>query len=256
MKPGLHIWRQLTVNLFLNRGVGKTTFELFSDVGYDELAEALEEVKKSEFEEANVMVDIDNKALILDTDNGRVDIKFNTHDELLDAIVKIGKTLFICDMADTLTRTIDYLRFYRLYPQLNMTEDELAKMISTMIKGRDKIVKGNFTLTLELGDLEREYFNALVEENPEIKKAVEDGVKKYKEICLESHGSDDPRYCDSVTPAVGAMVYAVPEEKSIIIIVYVDEVGDVYRVVKGYDNAYDFLKALDDYKAITVSRNW
>ena len=240
----------------MNRGVKKTTFTLFSDVGYDELAEVLEEVKKSEFEEANVMVDVDNKVLILDTDNGRVDIKFDNYDKLLDTIVKIGKTLFIYDMADTLTRAIDYLRFYRLHPQLNMTEDELAKIISAMVKGRDKIVKGNFTLSLELGDLESARFNIFVEENPEVKKAIEDGIKKYKEMCLEAHKSDDPRYCDSVTPTVGATVYAVPEEKKIVIIVYVDEVGDVYTLVKGYNNAYDFLNALDDYKAITVAREW
>ena len=231
-------------------------FVLFSDMTYEELVEALDEVKKYDFEEASIYIDIDHKQIILDTDNGRVDINFNDYDQLLDAIIRIGKVSFAYDMADTLTRAIDYLRFYRLHPQLNMTEDELAKIISAMVKGKEKIIKGNFTLSLELGDLEREYFNALVEENPEIKKAIEDGVKKYKEVCLEAHRSDDPRYCDHVTPVVGATVYAVPEEKSIIIIVYVDEVGDVYRIVKGYNNAYDFLKALDDYKAITVAREW
>ena len=231
-------------------------FVLFSDMTYEELAEALEEVEKYNFEEANIYIDIDHKQIILDTDNGRVDINFNDYDQLLDAIIRIGKVSFAYDMTDTLTRAIDYLRFYRLHPQLNMTEDELAKIISAMVKGRDKIVKGNFTLSLELGDLEREYFNALVKENPEVKKAIEDGIKKYKEMCLEAHKSDDLRYCDNVTPTVGATVYAVPEEKKIIIIVYVDEVGDVYTVVKGYNNAYDFLNALDDYKAITVAREW
>jgi hypothetical protein len=238
----------------LERGVGKTTFVLFSDVGYDELAQALQEVKKTDFEEANVLVDIDNKMLILDTDNGRIDIKFNNHDELLDAIIRIGKTLFVYDMTDTLTRAIDHLRFYRLYPQLNMTENELNDIISAMDRAKEKLIKGEFKWTWELGDLGTEYFNALVEDDPEVKKAIEDGVKKYKEICLETHGSDDSRYCDHVTPTIGATVYAIPEEKQIVIIVYVDKVGEVYRVMKGYNDAYSFLKALDEFRAITITR--
>jgi len=238
----------------LERGVVKTTFVLFSDVGYDELAGALQDVKKSEFEEANIIVDVDNKMLILDTDNGRIDIKFNSHNELLDAIIRIGKALFTYDMVDTLTRARDHLRFYRLHPQLNMTENELNEIISAMDKAKEKLIDGKFKWTWELGDLETEYFDALVEDNPEVKKAVDDGIKKYKEICLEAHGSDDPRYCDHVTPMVSAVVYAVPEEKQIVVVVDVDKVGEVYRVVKGYDDAYDFLKALDEYRAITMTR--
>ena len=238
----------------MERGVVKTTFVLFSDVGYDELAEALHEVKKSNFEEANIIVEVDNKRIILDTDNGRVDINFSDYDQLLDAIIRIGKALFTYDMADTLTRARDHLRFYRLYPQLNMTENELNEIISAMDKAKEKLIRGEFKWTWELGDLEAGYFNALVEDNPEVNKAIDDGIKKYKEICLEAHGSDDPRYCDHVTPIISAVVYAVPEEKEIAIIVDVDKVGEVYRVVKRYGDAYGFLKALDEYRAITVTR--
>ena len=238
----------------MERGVAKTTFVLFSDVGYDELVQALQDVKKSEFEEANIIVEVDNKMLILDTDNGRVDIKFNSHDELLDAIIRIGKVLFTYDMVDTLTRARYHLRFYRLYPQLDMMENELNEIISAMDKAKEKLIKGEFKWTWELGDLEAEYFNALVKDNPKVKEAIDDGIKKYKEICLEDHSSDDPRYCDNVTPMISAIVYAVPEEKEIVIIVDVDKVGEVYRVVKRYGDAYDFLKALDEYRAITVTR--
>ena len=238
----------------MGRGVGKTTFVLFSGVRHMELAEALEDVKKSDFEEANVLVDVDNKVIILDTDNGRVDINFSDYDQLLNAIIKIGKALFIYDMADTLTRARDYLRFYRAYPELGMAENEVNELVSSIDRAIEKMVKGNFTLTLKLGDLEKARFDVFVNDHPEIKRAIDDGIERYKEVCIKNHEDDDPSYCERVNPEVGATVYAVPEDKRIVIVVYVEEIGEVYRYVQGYENAYDFLKALEDYRAITVNR--
>jgi len=51
---------------------------------------------------------------------------------------------------------------------------------------------------------------------------------------------------------VHADVYAVPEEKRVIIIFNVEDVGEVYRHVIGYNTAEEFLKALEEYSGITV----
>jgi len=229
-------------------------FVLFANVKYHQLVPYLTNEKELNFEKANVFIEVDNKQLILDTDNGRVDIYFSDYDKLLNAVIGIGKELFIHDMLNALDRARDSLTLKRKYDQLEMAENEIANLLSEIEKAKDNLFKTNFTLMIKLGELEDHYIDSFTDDHPEIKKAVNDGIERYRELCWETYESDFPNYCDYVIPIIYADVYAIPEDKRIVIVIYVDQVGEVYRLVKGYDNSRDFLKAFEEYEAITINR--
>jgi len=226
---------------------------LFYKARYHELAPQLADAKELNFEVANIFIDIDNKRLILDTNNGRADINFDDYDKLLDAIIRVGKELYIRDMLDSLDRARDDLMFNRRNSHLMMAENEIDKLLRAIEKAKKDLLDGNFTLVIELGDLGTQYIDSLVDSYPEIKNAIEDGIERYRELCWKTYESDVPNYCDHVVPVINATVYAVPEDKRVIIVISVDMVGEVYRVVKGYDDARDFLKAIEEYQGIVVS---
>jgi hypothetical protein len=135
-----------------------------------------------------------------------------------------------------------------------MAESELAKLISSIEKAKDDLLKNNFTLVLKLGYLKKEYIDSFISSYPETKKAISYGTERYRELCWETYEDNDPNYCDKVVPEIDIIVYTIPEDKRIIFTVYVDQIGEVYRVVKVYDNAYDFLKAYEEYGFITDNR--
>jgi hypothetical protein len=135
---------------------------------------------------------------------------------------------------------------------LEMSEDLIAPLIDEIEKTKEKILKGNFKVMIRLGRFAPEYIDKFINDNPEAKKAVEDAVEKYRELCWESYEDDDPDYCDKVVPTVGVIVYAIPEEKSIMLKVDVDEIGDVYRITNKYENADDFFKALRVYESMVI----
>jgi KaiC/GvpD/RAD55 family RecA-like ATPase len=133
-----------------------------------------------------------------------------------------------------------------------MSEDLIAPLIDEIEKTKEKILKGNFKIMIRLGLLAPEYIHKFINDNPEAKKAVDDAVEKYREMCWERYEDDDPDYCDKVRPMVDVVVYAIPEEKSIMVKVVVDEIGEVYRVTNKYENADDFFKALKGYDGVVI----
>ena len=227
-------------------------FKLFSDVDFYELAPEVVSSKEKGFNAKEVWLDTDNKQIILHTDNGVYDVVFNNYDELLYAITRLGRAILFNDMIKSLNQAIDDLLYYRSYDLLEMTEDLTRPLIEEIEKTKQKVLKGNFKVMIRIGSLTPEHFDKFINSNPEAKKAVKDGVEKYREMCWETYEDDDPDYCDKVVPTVVAVVYAIPEEKSILIKLDVDEIGEVYRVTNRYENADDFFKALEGYEYIII----
>ena len=227
-------------------------FKLFSNVKYYELAPEIVSVKEKNFDTTDVWLDIDNKKVILYTNNGELNVVFNDYDELLYAIARVGRAILFNDMIGSLSQARDDLVYYRSYAVLEMSEDLIAPLIDEIEKTKEKILKGNFKTMIRLGRLAPEYSDKFINDNPEAKKAVDDAVEKYREMCWETYEDDDPDYCDKVVPTVGVIAYAIPEEKSIMLKVDVDEIGEVYRITNKYESAEDFFKALRVYESMIV----
>ena len=227
-------------------------FKLFSNVDFYELAPEVVSSKEKGFNAKEVWLDTDNKQIILHTDNGVYNVVFNNYNELLYAITRVGRAILFNDMIKSLNQAIDDLLYYRSYDLLEMTEDLTRPLIEEIEKTKEKILKGNFKIMIRIGSLTPEHFDKFIDSNPEAKKVVKDAVEKYREMCWETYEDDDPDYCDKVVPTVVAVVYAIPEEKSIMIKLDVDEIGEVYRVTNRYENADDFFKALASYEYIII----
>ena len=218
-------------------------FRLFTGARYNELAPELVQVKELNFESADVWVDISGKKVILDTDNGRVDVVFNDYNELLNAIIRVGRELVFRDVLDAMIRAINDFTYYMRHPYLKMSEDIVGNLLNNIEIEKKRLFKIDFKLMIKIGELPPEDIDWFINNNPEVKKAVEDATEKYREMCWESDEGD----CDKVVPVIDVIYYAILEEKTIMITVDVDQIGEVYKIVKAYDNAYDFLKALDEY---------
>jgi len=222
-------------------------FKLFSGARYNELAPEMVKAKELNFEDADVWVDVTDKKVILDTDNGTVGINFNDYDELLSAIIRVGRKLVFRDTLDAMVRAINDFTYYMRHPYLEMSEDIVGGLLNMIEKEKERLFKINYKLIIKIGQLTPKDIDWFINNNMEIKKAVEDAIVKYRELCWETYEDDDPNYCDKVVPVIDAIVYAVPEDKSIVTIIKVDQVGEVYRVTQKYNSAYDFLKAVDEY---------
>jgi len=227
-------------------------FKLFSNVDFYELAPEVVSSKEKGFNAKEVWLDTDNKQIILHTDNGVYNVVFNNYDELLYAITRVGRAILFNDMIKSLNQSIDDLLYYRSYDLLEMTEDLTTPLIEEIEKTKERILKGNFKIMIRIGSLTPEYFDKFIDSNPEAKKAVRDAIERYRELCWQTYEDDDPDYCDKVVPTVVAVVYAIPEEKTILIKLDVDEIGEVYRVTNRYENADDFFKALASYEYIII----
>jgi len=221
--------------------------KIASDVGYHKLASALEQAKELNFDEADVWLDFSNKSLDLHTNNGYVAITFSDYDELLNAIIRIGRELAFRDVIDALNRVTDDLTFYKEHPQLEIGKDVIKHLINEVEKARNELAEGKYKLMIKMGQLEPKEIDNFINNNTEVKKAVEDATEKYRELCWKGQTDDDVDECDKVLPVVDIIYYAIPEEKSIMIVVKVDKIGEVYKRVEKYDTAYDFLKAVDEY---------
>ena len=234
-------------------GVCKTVFKLFSGARYNELAPELVQTKELNFNDANVWVDISGKKVILDTDNGRVDVGFNDYDELLEAIIRVGRAILFNDVLDALIRAINDLTYYMRHPYLEMSDNIVKGLLNEIEEAKERLFKSNFKLMIKIGELPPKDIEWFIDSNPEVKRAVEDATEKYREMCWETYEDDDPDYCDKVVPVIDVIYYAVPEDKQIMIIVDVDQVGEVYRLTQKYNSAYDFLKAIDEYSNKVIS---
>jgi len=227
-------------------------FKLFSNVKYYELAPEIVSIKEKNFDTADVWLDIENKKVILHTNNGELNVVFNDYDELLYAITRVSRAILFNDLIGSLNQARDDLVYYRSYAVLETSEDLIAPLIDEIEKTKEKILKGNFKTMIRLGSLAPEYSHKFIDDNPEAKEAVEGAVEKYREMCWETYEDDDLDYCDKVRPTVGVVVYAIPEEKSIMLKVDVDVIGEVYRVTNKYENANDFFKALKGYETMVI----
>jgi len=221
--------------------------KIASNVKYNQLALILPQVKELNFDEADVLLNFNNRTLDLHTNNGFIAVSFNDYDELLDAVIVLGRELAFRDILRGLNRVIDDLTFYMEHPHLEITEDLISNLLNEVEKAKDRLFKNNYKLMIRIGELPSKDIEYFIDNNPEVKKAVKEAIKKYRELCWESYEDDDPNYCDKVVPVIDVIYYAVPEEKNIMIIIKVDQIGEVYRITEKYENAYDFLKAVDDY---------
>jgi len=230
-------------------------FKLFTNANYYELAPEIVSVKEKNFDTADVWLDIENRKIILNTNNGELSVVFNDYEELLRAISRVSRGVLINDLIGSLVQARDGLIYYRSYGFLETSEDLISPLIDEIEKTKQRILKGNFKTMIRLGTIDPEYNNKFINDNPEVKKAVDSAIEKYRELCWETYEDDDPDYCDKVRPTVFTDVYMIPEEKSIMVKVFVDEIGEVYHVVNKYESADDFFKALKSYE-LTVIYFW
>jgi len=222
-------------------------FKLFSNAERYELAPEFGKLKELNFDNAEVWVDVDKKKVILYTDNGNFDINFNDYDELLWAITRVAKTVYVNDLNEAFNNAENDLTVNRRDPRLESDMGVIEKLLNEINKARDNLFNSVYKVMIKIGCLNEEEVKNIVNSDPEIKRAVKDGIKLYKELCWEKYGDEDPDYCYTSIPFADFVVYVIPEDKKIMIIVDIDEVGEVYKIVKTYDNAYDFLKTIDEY---------
>jgi len=218
-------------------------FKLFYNVGYHEITPFLSSVKELNFDSCDIWIDVDNKKLLLYTNNGNIDVNFDNYDELLDMVAELGKDMVANDLIDALNHAINDLTSYRSYYNVGMDKDIIKPLLDELEKKKNEILDSDFTAVLKLGVLKEEEFDKLVRSDPEAKKAIRKAIKKYRELCYESESED----CDHAIPTADAVVLAVPKEKRIEIKIDVDQVGEVYSITKTYNSSYDFLKAIDEY---------
>jgi len=228
-------------------GFWEMVFKLFSNAKYHELAPEFIQAKELNFDTADVYINLDDKKVILYTNNGKADINFNDYDELLWAITRVAKTIYVNDMLEAFNNAVNDLTVNRRDPRLETDTDVVDKLLNEINKARDNLFEGVYKVMIKIGYLVEEEAKKVINSDPEIKRAVKDGIRLYRELCWEKYGDDDPDYCNTSVPLADVVVYAVPEDKKIVIVVDVDQVGEVYKIVKAYDNAHDFLKALDEY---------
>ena len=227
--------------------------KIASNVKYSQLAVILPQVKELNFDEADVWLNFNNRTLDLHTNNGFIAVSFNDYDELLGAVIVLGRELAFRDVLNSLNRVVDDLTFYMEHPQLEISEGIIKDLLNEVEKAKERLFKSNFKLIIKIGELPPKDIEWFIDSNPEIKKAVEDATEKYREMCWETYEDDDPDYCDKVVPVVDVGYYAIPEEKTIMITVDVDQIGEVYRVIQKYNSAHDFLKAVDEYSNKVIS---
>ena len=227
-------------------------FVLFTGIEEYEIESAGITISKKGAKKYNVFVCPEIKALHFDSELGADDIKYNSHDELLNAVIVLGKKIYAGDMVEKLSNAeFEVLRNER-FPVLMTYGNEVSQLITHIRRIRDNYASYNFVLVIKLGQLDDPYVHAILDEKPSITFVINKAKEHAKELCYKSDDRDVKYWCDSYDPLVHADVYAVPEEKRVIIIFNVEDVGEVYRHVIGYNTAEEFLKALEEYSGITV----
>jgi len=231
------------VEQLLTGGFQKMVFKLFSNAKYHELAPEFVQAKELNFDTADVYIDLDNKKVILDTNNGKADFSFNSYDELLENIVRVAKTIYVNDMLEAFNNVVNDLTVNRRDPRLEADTGVVDNLLNEVNKARDNLFEGVYKVMMKIGYLNEEEVEKLIKDDPEIKRSVSNGIK----MCWETYEDNDPDYCDHVVPVIDAVVYAIPEDRRITIVMEIDQVGDIYKIEKRYNNAYDFLKGLEEY---------
>jgi len=225
-------------------------FVLFEGVTEYDLQSANIMVSKRGAKGYRVFVCPEIKGLHLDSELGAEDITFNSYDELLNAVIWLGKKIYAGDMLEKLANAEFELTVNDRIPLLMSGENQVDQLIAHIRRLRDEYANYNFTLVIKLGQLDEAYVNAMLNDNPAIKYTIDKAKEHAKELCYKSDDDVVKYWCDSYDPLVHAEVYAIPEEKRVSITFSVEDVGEVYRHVRGYSTAEEFIKALEEYSGI------
>jgi len=221
-------------------------FLLYADVEEYILKFVGVDIEKEGAEKYDIYVCPEIKMLRIDSKLGVEDITFNNYDELLLTIVTIGKKLYADTMVEKLDNAEYELRHNYTFLPLMTEGNEIDELITHIRRVREDYANFNFRLVIKLGTLYDEYVNARLNESPTIKYTIDKAKDHAKELCYKSDDREVRYWCDSYEPLVYAIVYTVPEEKRIIIIYEVEDVGEVYKQVMGYNTAEEYLKALEN----------
>jgi len=214
-------------------------FKLFSDVKYNEIPKELKKIDDIKFNIADVYIDVDNRKLVLHTDDGIIDISFSNHDEMLDAIIKIGKASlsdYVKDVLDERKLRVTYSNLYISEDDVNNTLNDVRSIIKKL---RERILNGNFRLKIYLGYIMINNIDNLADKYSELANSIDSVVEKYEETHCEFEECDDSR--------IYAYFYAIPEERCIVVNVDLRTGENVGKLEKKYDSSNEFLKALDEY---------
>ena len=134
-----------------------------------------------------------------------------------------------------------------------MAEKGVTNLVTMIERVKEDLFNDNYTLMLNLGSIKIEDVDNFIKIHPETKRAIEDGIERFKILCWESEEDDGVEDCNRIIPSVYVDVYTIPEDKRIMFVIDVDQIREVYEHVRRYDNAYDYLKALEGYKDIVMS---
>jgi len=204
------------------------------------------DIEKEGAEKYDIYVCPETNILEISSKLGIEDRTFSNYDKLLFRIIMIGKKLYADTMVEKLDRAEYEISHNQTYLPLMTEGNEVEHLIANIRRVREDYVNFNFRLVIKLGRLYDEYVETKLNENPTIKYTIDDAKKHAKELCYKSDDREVRYWCDSYEPFVYANVYAVPEDKRIIVIYDVEDVGEVYKEVIGYSTAEEFLKALEN----------
>jgi len=232
---------------FFYRGFSPMCFLLYADVEEDILTFSGIGIEKEGAGKYDVYVCTENKTLRINSKLGYEDKMFNSYDELLFNVVLLGKVIYADTMIEKLDKAEHEISHNQMYLPLMTEGNEIEQLITQIRRVREGYAKYNFRLVIKLGRLYEEYVEDMLNKEPAVKYAIDKAKEHAKEICYKSDDPDVTYWCDSYDPFVHAEVYAVPEDKRIIIAFYVEDVGEVYRHVRGYQTAEEFLKALEGF---------
>jgi len=221
-------------------------FPLFADVDEYILKFVGLDIEKEGAEKYDISVCPEIKTLQISSKLGIENKTFYDYQELLSTIIMLGKKIYADTMVEKLDNVEYELRHNYTFLPLMTEGNEIEKLIANIRHIRENYVNYNFTLTIKLGHLDNEYMVKMLDGNPTIKYTIDDAKKHAKELCYKSDDREVRYWCDSYEPLVYAIVYTVPEEKRIIIVYEVEDVGEVYKQVMGYNTAEEYLKALEN----------
>jgi len=221
-------------------------FLLYADVDEDVLRFSGINVEKEGAGKYDVYVCTENKTLRINSELGYEDKTFNTYDELLLAVVLLGKVIYADTMVEKLDKAEYEISHNQTYLPLMTEGNEIEQLITQIRRIREGYANYNFRLVIKLGRLYEEYVKARLNESLSIKYAIDKAKEHAKELCYKSDDPDVRYWCDSYEPLAYAIVYTVPEEKRIIIVYEVEDIGEVYRQVMVYNTAEEYLKTLEN----------
>jgi len=226
-------------------------FLLFADVEEYVLRFAGIDIEKEGAEKYDIFLCPETKVLQISSKLGIEDKTYNSYEELLFAIITIGKKLYASTMIEKLDNAEYEITHKQFFLPLMTEGNEIEQLITQIRRVREDYANFNFRLVIKLGRLYDEYVQARLNESPTIKYTVDKAKERAKELCYTSDDPDVRYWCDSYEPSVYAIAYAVPEDKRIIVLFNVDDIEEVHKHIIGYNTAEEFFKALENFYQMT-----